>query len=46
MEALPGRHPDFVFKNSTFPSQAILYRLVTDQNPLHIDPEFAAMVNF
>ena len=34
----PKREPDMTFQDSTFPNQAILYRLNSDPNPLHIDP--------
>lgn len=38
--------PDHVFKWSTLPIQAALYRLQGDMNPLHIDPESAQAVGF
>jgi 3-hydroxyacyl-CoA dehydrogenase/3a,7a,12a-trihydroxy-5b-cholest-24-enoyl-CoA hydratase len=37
----PGRAPDAVVEEKTSPSQALLYRLSGDWNPLHADPGFA-----
>ena len=34
----PKREADLEINDSTFPNQAILYRLNSDPNPLHIDP--------
>ena len=42
----PNRPPDQVVQSLTVPSQALLYRLNGDKNPLHIDPEFAKMGGF
>ncbi|XP_037536897.1 peroxisomal multifunctional enzyme type 2 [Nematolebias whitei] len=39
----PKRAPDAVVIESTSRDQAALYRLSGDWNPLHIDPNFAAM---
>jgi acyl dehydratase len=44
--APPERQPDHVLETRTRPDQALLYRLNGDLNPLHADPEFAAMAGF
>jgi 3-hydroxyacyl-CoA dehydrogenase/3a,7a,12a-trihydroxy-5b-cholest-24-enoyl-CoA hydratase len=42
----PSRPPDAVVTEKTSESQALLYRLSGDWNPLHVDPEFATMFGF
>ena len=37
----PKRKADYVLKEQTFPNQAILYRLSSGPNPIHIDPQTA-----
>lgn len=43
---LPDRAPDFELDIPVAPSQALLYRLCGDRNPLHSDPGFAAAAGF
>jgi len=43
---IPSRNPDAVVEEKTTPSQAALYRLSGDLNPLHILPEYAAIGGF
>jgi len=40
------RNPDKIVEEQTQPDQAIVYRLSGDLNPLHIDPNMAAMGGF
>jgi 3-hydroxyacyl-CoA dehydrogenase/3a,7a,12a-trihydroxy-5b-cholest-24-enoyl-CoA hydratase len=35
----PSRKPDFEIEDKTNPNQAFLYRLCSDKNPLHVDPD-------
>ena len=42
----PDRAPDATVEYPTLPHQAIIYRLSGDYNPLHIDPQMAAMAGF
>lgn len=44
--AVPNRAPDTVTRELLPESQAALYRLSGDKNPLHIDSNFAAMGGF
>ena len=44
--ARPDRDPDTSVAVPTMEHQAIVYRLSGDLNPLHIDPQFAAMGGF
>jgi acyl dehydratase len=42
----PERAPDQEVTYATLPTQALLYRLTGDRNPLHSDPGFAALGGF
>lgn len=44
--AVPDRAPDLELSVPTAPSQALLYRMCGDRNPLHSDPDFAAAAGF
>lgn len=45
-EVSGDRPPDFTIGDQTSPNQAVLYRLMGDVNPLHVNPEFAAGAGF
>ena len=46
-DPIPERQPDHLATSETLPQQALLYRLASgDKNPLHADPEFAALAGF
>lgn len=44
--ALPASPPDALHEEKTLDIQALLYRLSGDSNPLHADPQMAALGNF
>ncbi len=43
---LPHRKPDAVNEATTLPTQALLYRLAGDANPLHADPRVASIAGY
>lgn len=42
----PQRNSDTEFEVKTYPNQCFVYRLCEDPNPLHIDPNMAALSGF
>lgn len=46
LPSTPKRNPDVVLKDKTFINQALIYRLNSDPNPLHVDPNIAALAKF
>lgn len=46
IKKVPSSPADLTCSQKTEPDAAILYRLSGDFNPLHIDPDMAAMGNF
>jgi hypothetical protein len=46
LPSTPKRNPDVVLKDKTFINQALLYRLNSDPNPLHVDPNIAALARY
>jgi acyl dehydratase len=44
--AVPERTPDAEVLCRTWPEQPLWYRLLGDRNPLHADPDFAALAGF
>lgn len=46
VDTTPEREPDHVVEIKTLEQLALIYRLSGDWNPLHADPEFAAMAGF
>lgn len=43
---VPARTPDHVCDMATLPQSPLIYRLLGDYNPLHVDPVFAANAGF
>ena len=43
---IPKRAPDAIVESPSLPSQALIYRLNGDLNPLHIDPDMAEIGGF
>ena len=43
---LPQRAPDITCVEKTSASQALIYRLSGDYNPLHVDPEISSKLGF
>jgi acyl dehydratase len=46
LSEVPERPPDLAYDDQTLPSQALIYRLLGDRNPLHADPDFARQAGF
>jgi len=46
LATIPKRNPDKVISSSSYPNQALVYRLTGDINPLHVDLNIASLQNY
>lgn len=46
LATVPKRNADKVISSSSYPNQALVYRLTGDINPLHVDPNIASLQNY
>ncbi len=46
LPSTPKRQYDLVLRDKIYHNQALIYRLVSDRNPLHADPKIAALVKY
>lgn len=46
LATVPKRPADKVIETTSYPNQALVYRLTGDINPLHVDPNIASLQNY